>query len=60
MPEFIVKRDRYRYGRVSESSLHDPVAAPLADRLESIAIKNNANLRARKDAESTQSEPLPE
>lgn len=47
------------YSRVSNSSLHDPVAAPLADSIESIAVKNLANLRARKDSKPTQSEPLP-
>ena len=44
VPELIVKRYRNGDRRVSDSFLHDPVAAPMSDRSESAPLEYFANL----------------
>jgi len=56
----IVERNRNGYCRCLQTFLHDPMAAPLADRGESVLFENPANLRARKNSELTQPAPQPE
>ena len=56
----IVKRNRNGYRRCLQTLLHDPMAASLADRGESVLFENLTNLRARKNSKPTQPAPQPE
>jgi hypothetical protein len=55
----IVKGNGYRDCCLFYPFLHDPVAATLANRDESVPFENPTNLVTRKDAKPTQPGPLP-
>jgi hypothetical protein len=59
VPERIVKWNRNGYRCRIQMFLHDPMAASLTYRGETILLKNPAHLGPRKDPQFTQPEPRP-